>query len=578
MQDPHAAPRRPYGLKALLLALFVALLIPALGLGVVVAWRAVEAYREGFEARLEWAAKGLALAINQEVAGLEALLKGLATTRLLDEGATEADMALFHARAQEVAAPLDSWIVVIGPGPDFRSQLHTLVPAGTALPGGLMLPPENAPLPKVFATGRTAVGGVIRGRTSGRPVAFIFVPVLREGRVIRAIGMALDPVRLAGLLGRQGLPAGAFAVVVDSEGHVVARSRDHDLFVGRAEPIWFRQAIEGRESGFLRGPSLEGYEVVLGMARIPVAPGWAVAVTEPWSNYAASWRRPLAVLILGGLFVIGGGALISLSLARRLTRSVAALAQDAGGLAAAAEGLGPPPTAPPSGVTELEALRLGLANAATELRSRAQDKRDADERRTYLMREVDHRAKNALAVALALVRLAPRDLPPAEFATAVEGRIAAMARAHSVLASQAWNGAAFIEVVEGELAPYAGRARFRGPPARLAAEAVQPMAMLLHELATNAARHGALASPEGRICIAWALAEDGGLRFDWSESGGPPLAGEPAGRGFGSRLITQLAERQLGGRLHREWHEAGLRLSLVLPPRHVAPGGAPAAA
>ncbi|MGG5886542.1 HWE histidine kinase domain-containing protein [Falsiroseomonas sp. HC035] len=586
MQEPsavrrataQAAPRRPLGLKAHLLALFVALLIPSLGLGSVVAWRAVEAYRHGFETRLEWTARALGLAINQEIAGFESMLAGLSTSRLLDEGATAADLALFHARAREVAAPLDTWVVVIGPGPDFRNHVHTLVPAGTALPGGLMLPAENAPLPRVFATGRTAVGGVIRGRTSGRPVSFIFVPVLREGRVIRALGMALDPARLAVLLQGQGLSGGAYATVVDSEGHVAARSRDHARLVGRAVPAWFRQATAGQPSGFFRGPGLEGEELVLGTAQIPIAPGWVVAVTEPWANYAASWWRPLAVLILGGLVVIGGGTLMALGLARRLARSVGDLASDARGLAAAAEGAGPPPAARPSGVTELDALRLGLRAAAAELRARALDKREAEDRRSYLMREVDHRAKNALAVALALIRLAPRDLPPGEFVTAVEGRVAAMARAHSVLASQSWNGAEMAAVAEGELAPYAGRYRSEGPPAWLAAEAVQPLAMLLHELATNAARHGALASPEGRVSVAWNFAADGGLRLHWSEQGGRPPPGEPQGQGFGSRLIKQLAERQLGGGIERDWTAGGLRLSLALPPRHAMPGGIPSMA
>jgi two-component sensor histidine kinase len=567
-------PGRPRGLKAHLLALFVALLIPALGLGSAVAWRAVEAYRSGFEARLEWTARALALAMNQELAGLEALLNGLATSRLLDEDATAADLAMFHDRAKEVSAPLDTWVVVVGPGPEFRNQVHTLVPVGTPMPGGLTLPPVSAPVPRVFAQGRSAIGGVMRGRTSGRAVSFIFVPVLRQGRVIRALGIALDPARLSRLLHGQGLSGGAYATVVDSEGHIAARSQDHDGFVGRSVPAWFRQATGEQQSGFLQGPGLAGEALVLGMAHIQIAPGWVVAVTEPWANYAASWRRPLAVLIFGGVLVIGGGTLMALGLARRLTRSVADLALDARGLAAAAEGLGPPPSARPSGVAELEALRLGLNGAATELRMRALDKREAEERRTYLMREVDHRAKNALAVALALIRLAPRDLPPADFADAVEGRIAAMARAHSVLASHAWNGAELAAVAEGELAPYAGRYRSAGPAAWLAAEAVQPMAMLLHELATNAARHGALASPDGRIGVDWSFMADGGLRVTWSESGGPPPARDQERRGFGTRLIKQLAERQLGGRIERDWNEAGLRLSLSLPPRHATPAAA----
>ena len=93
----------------------------------------------------------------------------------------------------------------------------------------------------------------------------------------------------------------------------------------------------------------------------------------------------------------------------------------------------PLPQAPPSGVTEFEALRVGFIAADAALRRRAVAQREADERQILMMREVDHRAKNALAVALSLVRLAPRNVPPKVFASAVEGRVAAMARAHSCL-------------------------------------------------------------------------------------------------------------------------------------------------
>ena len=192
------------------------------------------------------------------------------------------------------------------------------------------------------------------------------------------------------------------------------------------------------------------------------------------------------------------------------------------------------------------------------------ERRSADERQTLLIREVDHRAKNALAVALSLVRLAPRD-DPTRFAVGVEGRIAAMARAHSLLARGRWNGADLRTLAEGELAAHAGRVTFAGPPARLAADAAQPLAMLLHELATNAAKYGALTMPGGRLKLSWDFdGTDGALRLRWVELGGPFLEGIPARTGFGSRLLASLAERQLGGKLHLDWSPAGLQLSLQL--------------
>lgn len=198
------------------------------------------------------------------------------------------------------------------------------------------------------------------------------------------------------------------------------------------------------------------------------------------------------------------------------------------------------------------------------------ERRAAEERQALLMREVDHRAKNALAVALSIVQLAPRDVPAEAFAAGVTARIAAMARTHSLLASEGWVGADLATLVEAELAAYAGHVETAGPALRISAGAAQPVAMLLHELATNAAKHGALSAPEGRVSLAWSR-EAESLRLVWRERGGPQLAGPPARSGFGSRLLVSLAERQLGGSVALDWSDpAGLTATLVLPARHLA--------
>jgi PAS domain S-box-containing protein len=196
------------------------------------------------------------------------------------------------------------------------------------------------------------------------------------------------------------------------------------------------------------------------------------------------------------------------------------------------------------------------------------ERRQAEERRTLLMREVDHRAKNALAVVQAVLRLTRRD-DPAAFVAAVEGRVAALARAHTLLAEEGWTGAGLREVVARELGHCpAETVRLEGPPVSLAVSAVQPIAMLLHELATNAAKHGALSRPEGRVDIVWRLDPPGpnaALRLRWTESGGPPLKGAPRQRGFGSQLIEATVRGQLGGRVMFEWNETGLACELTVP-------------
>ncbi|WP_135465659.1 PAS domain-containing protein [Crenalkalicoccus roseus] len=219
-------------------------------------------------------------------------------------------------------------------------------------------------------------------------------------------------------------------------------------------------------------------------------------------------------------------------------------------------------------------LRIaGVAQDVTE-------RREAERRRALLAREVDHRAKNALAVVQSVLRLARRDAPAA-FIASVEGRVAALSRVHTLLAATGWTGAELRAVAERELASCPGaRVRLEGPALSLAAPAVQPLAMVLHELATNALRHGALSAPEGRVALEWRL--DPALdRLDllWRESGGPPAC-PPARQGFGFRVVEATIRHQLGGEVTMRWEPEGLCCAIALPAARVLAereGGAPAA-
>lgn len=207
------------------------------------------------------------------------------------------------------------------------------------------------------------------------------------------------------------------------------------------------------------------------------------------------------------------------------------------------------------------------------------ERRAADERQRLLMREVDHRAKNALAVVQALVRLTRAETQEG-FVSAVEGRVAALARTHTLLAKAQWTGVELTALLENELAPYGSGDResvgLDGPAAWLVPDAVQPLGMIFHELATNAAKYGALAAATGRVRISWKRdPATSGLELVWDESGGPGCAA-PVRHGFGSTLVERNA-RHLGGRIETEWRPEGLRLVLHLParlltfPRDVAP-------
>jgi PAS domain S-box-containing protein len=192
------------------------------------------------------------------------------------------------------------------------------------------------------------------------------------------------------------------------------------------------------------------------------------------------------------------------------------------------------------------------------------DRKEADERQTLLAREVDHRARNALAVIQSIIRLT-RAKSVEDYVQAIEGRIKALARAHTLLSDSRWNGADLSTLVNEELAPYRAGDRIRcgGPDISLQPATAQGLALALHELATNAAKHGALSAPGGKVSLDWQLHGDA-LTLNWVENGGPPVA-EPASRSFGLKVIAASVQQQLGGNASFDWNPKGLRCEVSIP-------------
>jgi PAS domain S-box-containing protein len=206
---------------------------------------------------------------------------------------------------------------------------------------------------------------------------------------------------------------------------------------------------------------------------------------------------------------------------------------------------------------------LGFIGSVIDITDRKRD----EERLKLLAAEVDHRSKNMLTVVQALVRLT-RAATVEDFADAVTGRINALARAHTLLAQGRWDGADLGRLIDEELAPYASasgaRVQVDGPKVALSPDAAQSAAMMIHELATNAAKHGALSTPAGRLNVAWSWTPDGSVALDWIETGGP-AATEPSRRGMGSNVIERTITQQLGGTMRLDWRPVGLRCEIVLP-------------
>ncbi len=192
------------------------------------------------------------------------------------------------------------------------------------------------------------------------------------------------------------------------------------------------------------------------------------------------------------------------------------------------------------------------------------ERKQAEERQNLLAREVDHRAKNALALAQSIVRLTRGDDVKA-YVQAVEGRINALARVHTILSLSSWQGAKIGKLVDEELAPYStgDQIAFSGSEIQLQPATAQTLALALHELVTNSAKYGALSTRSGRLSIKWEAHADM-LKMVWEEKDGP-LVEKPASRGFGTRSVIASIESQLGGQAEFDWRSEGLICRLTVP-------------
>ena len=194
-----------------------------------------------------------------------------------------------------------------------------------------------------------------------------------------------------------------------------------------------------------------------------------------------------------------------------------------------------------------------------------------EERQRLLMAELDHRVKNILSNVGAIAHLSShRATSVGAFVEALDGRIRAMSRAHTLLRRGSWGRASLADLASDALSPFRSRSGsnvvIEGGPVWIAPELTQSLALILHELATNAVKHGALSSPTGRVKVSWSRIEDsqpGQLRLVWREEAGPPVK-EPTGKGFGLTVL-QAAAGDVSGVAACDFQAEGLVYTLQGP-------------
>ncbi len=213
----------------------------------------------------------------------------------------------------------------------------------------------------------------------------------------------------------------------------------------------------------------------------------------------------------------------------------------------------------------------GKPQRVTGLNIDVTERRRAEDHQRLLVAELDHRVKNVLATVSAVSASTVRSCNSMQdFVTALDARIRSLASTHELLSNRGWQGLPLDELLRRQLAPYAAQnnVHIKGPRVLLDAEAGQALSMVLHELTTNAAKHGALSASAGHVFVQWRLqntSTDGGrLMVNWREADGPMV--KTSGKsGYGKSVITELIPYELGGKVDYRFASAGVRCRLEIP-------------
>lgn len=359
------------------------------------------------------------------------------------------------------------------------------------------LPPRNNRdiVEQVFLTRQPAYSNLFVGAVTKKLIVTVEVPVMREGDVAYVISFS-PPIKIFQSIVEQQRPSPDWTVAIfDGKGTNFARVPNPEETIGKgASPSLYAEMFRKTEAT-LNTVTLEGVPLITGFTRSALT-GWTVAGGMPETSLVRPlWRNLAITSAIGGILL-----LIGLAFAVRMATTIA----------------------------RGEMLH-GL-----------------------LVEELNHRVKNTLAILQSIATQTFRSASRPE-RDKFEGRLRALAEAHNLLSTEKWQGSELQEVIGRVLQPYLlsnpERMRRFGPKVPLAPRLAVVLSMILHEIATNAAKYGALSNDTGTVTLEWEIIEEDAirkLRLIWTEAGGPHVTA-PVQRGFGSRLIERSARDQLGG-------------------------------
>jgi two-component sensor histidine kinase len=490
----------------------------------------------------------IARSVDRELQDMATTLRLLVTAPELERG----DLRAFHNRTQKSLRSNSLYVLIADR--DGQLRLNTRVPFDTPLGKTGDLPAFES----VLRNGATEVSNVFRGTTSGADVFNVAMPLPPEAAPSgAAIIITQNAEDLQKLLPTEGLPEGWSVAVVDGSGRVVTSLGAQTLPAGspfQSDTLklmtGFRgtiQDVDGAEK------QMYGYAQITGWT-------WKAVVWGPIDSAQASILTTWRQLIAGGAIFLTIAMLIAWLIARQLRipiRQIAEMAERMG----RGEIVSPVQTK----IREANQVAIALSNASF-------DRSQAEDRVHLILHELVHRTKNILTLVQAMMRqLARPDMTMEEFQKAIGHRLQGLSKSIEALAREQWAGVSMSRVVQVHMSTFAevaDRIDLRGVDFTLRAEAVQNLGLILHELATNSVKYGALSVPQGKVCIAWeelpGEGEDPTLRLTWEEIDGPTVR-EPSRTGFGTTIIKRHAEAAFQGRVQIAFKPEGLYWAMEAP-------------
>ena len=411
---------------------------------------------------------------------------------------------------------------------------------------------------QALQTGRAVVSAIAVEPVAHVALITVTAPVLRAGlrEPKYLLSFAVKSTRIAQAIAREEHASGVFTTILDASGRVIAAAPDDAASaVPALSPLPYQTS---RPAGRYRATRADGTPVLVEYTRLSGAE-WTVVAAVSEDTLQAPMRRFLLQLLGIGVALGLLSPALAFTFGRRIYHALEELT-----VAAASLGESRPVAKVTTGITQINQVSSALYSAGVAIA-------EGKEKQDLMNRELHHRVKNTLATVQAIVNLTARSAPTVDtFRVSLVSRLASLSGTHDLLLSGAWSGVSLRALLENELKAYEDpsndRIHLTGPEVELPAEMAVAMGMIVHELATNAAKYGALAEPTGRLAVCWTVPRLCGrptLTLDWQEARGVPVSAE-AGQGFGSSLLDRLSQ-QLSGTIDREFAAEGLRLKLRVP-------------